>query len=67
MLSDEQLIELLRKIKEYCHKNTCSECIFHSPKKLIGTSGCQIGSLAKYLEDIPNRWNMKEIERIIKK
>lgn len=58
-MTDEKIIELLMKIKEYCKlHNSCLGCPFMNGK-------CQIRTLAQELNSHPHLWDMEEIERII--
>ena len=63
--TDEQLIELLRKIKEFCKRNErCDGCLFENRNE---PDGCTINSLMFVLNwTTPDTWHMEEIERIIK-
>lgn len=68
--TDEQLIELLGKIKGHC-KN-CSDCylygcVFYNNERIYKNWRCQIIALITLLDETsPCDWNMEEIERIIK-
>ena len=62
MMTDEQFIEWLRKIKEFCQNTTCTNCPFG-----IGYGCCQIRYLLDELQaNSPLDWDMEEIERIIR-
>ena len=68
-MTDEQFIELLWKIKGLCScKRDCCDCPFgvqdvHCQSTILN---CQITKLTNELEDLPEDWNMEEIERIIR-
>lgn len=66
--TDEQVIELLRKIKEYCTFRQCKECVFyHENSDCEDIYICTIRALFSRLEEEePCNWYMEEIERIIK-
>lgn len=60
-MTDEKVIEFLRKINEYCiNIDKCQKCTFW-----IGCR-CQISMLAESLDTVPCDWDMDETERIIK-
>lgn len=62
--TDEQLIELLWKIKNTCKNNNACE---HCPLKIEGICNCHAERLLIELNGpYPCYWNMEEIERIIK-
>lgn len=64
-MTDEQFIELLRKIKVICkgHED-CNKCIFENNYEM---DGCIIKALIAELNwNTPDNWNMDEIERIIR-
>ena len=69
MPNDEKFIEWLRKIKKICNCNPdCCNCPFsvkdvHCQSTILN---CQITMLTNELEDLPEDWNMEEIERIIR-
>lgn len=64
MPTDEKFIEWLRKIKEYCEScDRCSKC------KFLGNDTnrmCIFSEIADLLSELPQNWEMEEIERIIK-
>ena len=64
MPTDEKFIEWLRKIKEYCEScDRCSKC------KFLGNDTdrmCIFSAIADLLSELPQNWEMEEIERIIK-
>lgn len=60
IMTDKQIIETFRKIKEYCTDRECYNCKFDSDYE------CQIIKLKNQLDGLPYEWNMKAIERIIK-
>lgn len=63
-MNDEELIELLRKIKEHCkEKDNCNECKFKLHNADCISSECFITRMVDY---IPQDWDIAEIERIIK-
>ena len=62
MMTDEQFIEWLRKIKEHCMSHACSNCPFNTDYRY-----CQINALVDELQkDNPDEWNIDELERIIR-
>lgn len=65
-MTDKQLIETLRNIKEYCGSFVgCYGCKFKS-NTLYEAKICQIRQLGMALkETTPNSWDMEKIERII--
>ena len=70
-MTDEQFIEWLRKIKEYCGKYIgCYECPLQLKENYYygDTSTCCSVILLGYLlsDTMPENWDMEEIERIIK-
>jgi len=61
-MTDKQIIETLRNIKEYCENRQfdCINCRFRRDGE-----NCQIASLSLRLNGPPICWNMEQIERII--
>lgn len=59
-MNDKELLELLKKIKEYCENESCNVCKFSI------RNYCQFEMFASCLDNSPNNWDMEEIERIIK-
>ena len=63
-MTDEKFIEWLRKIKEHCEScDRCSKC------KFLGNDTnrmCIFSEIADLLSELPQNWDMEEIERIIK-
>ena len=65
-MTDKQIIETLRNIKEYCgDSKVCNGCHFGDYRKCNGELSCQINELFKRLAILPSAWDMEEIERII--
>ena len=65
MITDKQIIEVLKKTKQYCetHKeNNCANCKFFNYRRIIW---CQIKNLVGCLYTEPKEWDMKIIEEII--
>ena len=64
-MTDKQLIDTLWNIRKECKKHReCNKSVF---EKTIDGNNCQLMKLLEILnEDAPYRWNMGEIERIIK-
>lgn len=60
MMTEKQFIEMLKKIKEYCRKTSCSDCSF---KNLDDC--CQLRAIVTKLSNVPARWNIEEIEGLI--
>lgn len=54
-MTDEQFIEILRKIKERCLKISCGECPFR-------TDNCQLQAITSRLNAIPIDWEIEEIK-----
>lgn len=67
-MTDEKVIEWLRKIKEHCKKLSasegCGQCKFFYLKN--GRPYCQFRMLAGQFCLSPKNWSMEEIERIIR-
>lgn len=59
MMTNEQFMEFLRKIKEHCKGRACSMCDFHYNDK------CQFRSIAIQMSVPPSTWDMKEIGEIV--
>lgn len=49
--ADEEVLEELQKIKEYCEQNSCEKCIFND-----GDRKC-------FLKNIPQNWELDEIKK----
>ena len=68
-MTDEKFIELLRKIKEYCHDSYigCLACPFNVVNAKNYNS-CQFLEIAAELScaSNPANWNIDEVERIVK-
>ena len=64
-MTDKQILETFRKLKEYCvSKRDCIGCQFlYMKNKNCGY--CQLEELGWILSITPKHWDMKEIERII--
>ncbi len=64
-MTDKQLVETFRKLKEYCvSKNNCIGCRFSYMKnKYCGY--CQLEEIGQIFSISPKHWDMEEIERII--
>lgn len=62
-MNDEELIELLKKIQEYCMDHVCEYCPLHDDGFL---KDCQVASLIESLRYGPCNWDLEQIERIIK-
>lgn len=63
--TDEQLIELLGKIKEHCKETgSCKKCPYFS--KIWLEEKCKFRCLGYLLYNTPIDWDTKEIERIIR-
>jgi hypothetical protein len=61
-MTDRQIIETLKNIKEYCLKRQCGErCIFYAKNQNI----CQIKELFGELYKTPDWWNFSEIKEIL--
>ena len=58
-MTDKQLIETFRNIKEYCTGRECDNCKFDLDYE------CQIIILKNQLDGLPYEWDMEAIERII--
>lgn len=67
-MTDEKVIEWLKKIKESCQKlrdsKGCLQCKFFHFRN--GRPYCQFRMLADRLSLSPKNWDMDEIERIIR-
>ena len=74
MITDEKLIELLMKIKEYCtydnspYKCNRIDCPFNFTDEFLNLkiNECQISEIGRVISRVPRGWNMEEIERIIR-
>lgn len=67
-MTDKQLINTLRNIKDYCVSPHCKVCKFYMEKEEGDNviEYCQIKQLAFYLESVsPVYWNIDRIEEII--
>ena len=61
MITDKQIIEILKNIKGYCMHNTdCYNCKFVDKR-----DECQIFKLSEVLNFLPCDWDIKKIEEII--
>lgn len=60
-MTDKQIIETLRNIKEHCKKQGigCGYCMF------LKEGYCQTQELSCLLCEAPAEWDMEKIERII--
>ena len=68
MITDTQIIDTLKNIKEHCsnYKN-CENCKFKLEGNDESNFSCQIGRLACRLSNhIPEHWDIDDLERIIK-
>lgn len=67
-MTDEDLIELLRRIKQACKTHpSCHNCSFDNEIEIKSGYSCQIRALVKtFGKTAPSDWDMEEIERIIK-
>ena len=63
-MTAKQFIEILNNIKTYCRHRDCYDCIFDFSK--TSDNCCQIMLLAKEMTGTPSRWDMEEIERLVK-
>lgn len=65
-MTDKQIIETFRNIRNHCEKVGCIGCCFAKGKMMHNRTFCQIRGLAFSLSEItPDSWDMEEIERII--
>jgi len=77
-MTDKQLIETLRNIKEYCAKcnkttdngfdiefHICDGCKFKTINKSYRGNNCQLTMLIGNLTSQPRFWDMGKVERII--
>lgn len=64
-MTNKQIIETFRKLKEYCKsKNECIGCRFlYMKNKYCGY--CQLEEIGWIFSISPKHWDMGEIERII--
>lgn len=65
MMTDKQIIEVLKTTKQYCEaykENDCVNCRFFNPRWIIC---CQIKNLINHLYLDPKDWDMEIIEEII--
>lgn len=63
-MTDKQLIETLKNIKEHCEKTNCSECVFHKDEPTY-VSACQFVHLEIALDGTPRTWSIKEVEEVV--
>ena len=62
----EEFLEKIRNIKEYCHGRTCDCCMFGHESNMKNKYYCKIISLVNCLSGTPDQFNIKEIEETIK-
>ena len=62
-MTDKQIIETLKNIKNHCIKNDCDNCIFALHD--VAGSECQIQLLFARLYETPNNLDIEMIERIL--
>ena len=60
--TDEQLIDMLRKIAEYCSETCCIDCKFSNNGR---REECLFKNLGNELSSVPRNWKIAEIERIV--
>lgn len=66
-MTDEDLIELLRRLKQICKTHpSCHLCPFENQAEIKRGCFCQIRAFLKTIDTAPCNWDMDEIERIIK-
>lgn len=75
-MTDEKLIEMLKKIKEYCRKldslayvytiNPCENCQFYFKHPTKRKNICQITNLLGNMTSQPRYWDIERLEKIIK-
>ena len=66
-MTDKQIIETLRNIKEHCNKRgNCKSCQFDGEYKFTTEARCVLTVISHYLGSVsPYEWDMEKIERII--
>ena len=61
-MADKQFIEILKNVQNQCIEMGCDECQFG----IDGGDDCALSKVFAELCDYPNRWNIEEIERLLK-
>ncbi len=59
-MTDKQIIETLKNIKKHCIGRNCDSCVFKASERT-----CLIVRIAKTMTNIPAKWDMEGIERLV--
>ena len=65
MMTNEECLNLLNKIQDYCYDQSCSECKFRVT--IDKERQCQFKTLAIELSQHPCNWNMYKVQEIVVK
>lgn len=64
-MTDNQIIETLKNIKNNCKNIDCIDCTFLANESKYPYT-CKIRQLMVELDTPPNKWDIEKLERIIK-